>query len=90
MGNELVPSSQHQKTITDLGWESLENRRNKHELIIFFKVINGLASNNHLDLVPPIIQETTHYNLQNADDIQTLYARTSMYYTFFFPSTIRV
>ena len=78
-----------EKLLSDLGWESLQNRRNKHKLIIFYKIINGLAPNYLLDLVPPIIQETTNYNLRNADDIQTLHARTNLYYNSFFPSTIR-
>ena len=78
-----------EKLLTDLGWESLQNRRNKHTLIIFFKIIKGLAPNYLLDLVPPIIQETINNNLRNADDIQTLHARTNLYYNSFFPSTIR-
>ena len=52
-------------------------------------IINGLTPNYLLDLVPPIIQETTNYNLRNANDIQTLHARTNLYYNSFFPSTIR-
>ena len=74
-----------EKLLSDLGWESLQNRPN----IIFYKIINGLTSNYLLDLVPPIIQETTNYNLRNANDIQTLHARTNLYYNSFFPSTIR-
>ena len=78
-----------EKLLSDLGWESLQNRRNKHKLIIFYEMDNGLAPNYLLDLVPPIIQEITNYNLRNADDIQTLHARTNLYYNSFFPSTIR-
>ena len=78
-----------EKLLSDLGWKSLQNRRNKHKLVIFYKIINGLAPNYFLDLVPPIIQETTNYNLQNADDIQTLHARTNLYYNSLSPSTIR-
>ena len=78
-----------EKLLFDLGWESLQNRRKKHKLIIFYKIINGLAPNYLLDLVPSIIQETTNYNLRNADDIQTLHARTNLYYNSFFLSTIR-
>ena len=78
-----------EKLLSDLGWESLQNRRNKYKLIIFYKIINGLTPNYLLDLVPPIIQETTNYNLRKANDIQTLHARTNLYYNSFFPSTIR-
>ena len=78
-----------EKLLSDLGWESLQNRRNKHKLIIFYKIINGLTPNYLLDLVPPIIQETTNYNLRNASEIQTLHASTNLYYNSFFPSMIR-
>ena len=27
----------------DLGWESLQNRRNKHKLVIFCKILHGIA-----------------------------------------------
>ena len=37
----------------------------------------------------PLFQETTNCNLRNADDIQTLHARTNLYYNSFFPSVIR-
>ena len=67
-----------EKLLSDLGWESLENRRNKHKLIIFYKIVNGIAPNYLLNRVPPIIQETTNYNLRNADDIQTLHARKNL------------
>ena len=78
-----------EKLLSDLGLESLQNRRNKHKLIIFCKIINGPTPNYLLDLVPPIIQETINYNLLNTDDIQTLHALTNLYYNSFFPSTIR-
>ena len=78
-----------EKLLSDFGCESLQKRQNKHKLIIFYKIINGLAPNHILDLFPPIIKETTNYNLRNADDIQTLHARTNLYYNSFFPSTNR-
>ena len=70
-------------------WHQYNEPLNKHKLIPFYKIINGLAPNYLLDLVPPIIQETTNYNLWNTDDIQTLHVRTNLYYNSFFPSTIR-
>ena len=48
-----------EKLLSDLGWESLQNRRNKHKLIIFYKIINGLTPNYLLDLVPPNLLQPT-------------------------------
>ncbi|MEW8544911.1 MAG: reverse transcriptase family protein [Candidatus Thiodiazotropha sp.] len=77
------------KLFADLGWESLQSRRNKHKLVIFYKIMNGLTPDYLSDLVPPLIQDTTHYNLRNSNDTQTLHANTNLYFNSFFPSTIR-
>jgi hypothetical protein len=36
-------NSSRQKLFRELGWEILENRRNKHKLILFNKILNGLT-----------------------------------------------
>ena len=60
-----------EKLVVELGWDSLQNRRNKHKLVIFYKIMHGLSPNYLRDLVPPLVQETSNYNLRNANDIQT-------------------
>ena len=72
-----------EKLFSDLGWESLQSRRNKHKLIIFYKIINGLTPEYLTDLVPPLIQKTTRYNLRNSNDIQTMPIRTCTIIPFF-------
>ena len=37
----------------ETGWENLEARREKHKLIQFFKIINGLTPEYLQQLVPP-------------------------------------
>ena len=32
-----------EKLFADLGWESLQKRRNKHKLVIFYKILHGIA-----------------------------------------------
>ena len=75
--------------LSDLGWELLQDRRNKHKLIIFYKIIHGLTPTYFTDILPPLIQETTDYNLRNANDFRTLHANKNLYFNSFFPSTIR-
>ena len=55
-----------EKLFADLGWESLQKRRNKHKLVIFYKILHGIAPTYLSDIVPPLIQDTTTYNLRNA------------------------
>ena len=50
---------------------------------------------NHLtppylsSLVPPLISNFSRYNLRNANDIQTIDSRTTLYFNSFLPSVIR-
>ena len=51
--------------------------------------MNGLTPDYLLYCVPPLVQDTTIYNLRNSNDIQSLHANTNLFYNSFFPSTIR-
>ncbi|MCG8111689.1 MAG: hypothetical protein N0E59_13095 [Candidatus Thiodiazotropha taylori] len=63
-----------EKLLTDLGWDTLQARRNKHKLVIFYKLINGISPDYLRDFVPPLVQETTRYSLRHSNDIQTMAA----------------
>lgn len=78
-----------QRMFAELGWETLQERRNKHKLVIFYKIINGLAPNYLSELLPPLVMENNPYNLRNSNDIQSIRARTNLFFNSFFPSTIR-
>ena len=77
-----------QKLLSKLGWETLQERRSNHKLVIFYKVINGLTTDYLSDLLPPIVQYNVTYNLRNANNMRSLRARTNLYFNSF-PSTIR-
>ena len=78
-----------EKLFADLGWESLQKRRNKHKLVIFYKILHGIAPTYLSDIVPPLIQDTTTYNLRNAGNIQNYRVHTNFFSNSFFPSTVR-
>ena len=50
---------------------------------------HGLSPNYIRDLVPPLVQETTSYQLRNANDIQTFATNSELFYNSFFPSSVR-
>ena len=79
------------KLLSKLGWDTLQSRRDKHKLLAFYKIMNGLTPDYLRDLVPPLvrIQEASNYNLRNSDHIQTFHANTNLFYNSFLPSTIR-
>ena len=73
----------------ELGLESLQSRRNKHKLVVLYKILHGSALNYLADLIPPTVQETTRYSLRNSDHIQNYRTNTNLFLDSYFPSTIR-
>ena len=74
---------------TETGWETLESRRNKHKLTLFYKMKSGMSPHYLTTLIPPIVGNTSTYNLPNANDIGMVHANSQLYYNSFLPSVIR-
>ena len=70
-------------------WETLEERRRKSKLILFYKIINGLSPTYLSSLIPPSVSSVSSYSLRNSSDIQTIVCRTAQYFNSFLPSVIR-
>ena len=75
--------------LKETGWEPLSSRRRKHKLVLFYKMVNGLCPDYLHSLVPPTIGNTSRYNLRNINDLQTVHAKTQLYFNSFLPSVIR-
>lgn len=74
----------------ETGWETLEHRRQKHKLCLFYKMSNNLSPIYLTSLVPPNVENITPYNLRNSTDIRHTTSRTQLYYNSFLPSSIRL
>ena len=72
----------------ECGWESLSDRRRKHKLILFFKMVNNLAPTFLTSLVPQTVGQTSSYRLRNQNNLQNTFARTATYASPFLPSVI--
>ena len=46
----------------ETGGETLDARRNKHKLVLFYKMFNDLTPSYLLSLVPPLVQNASRYN----------------------------
>ena len=46
----------------ETGWESLETRRSKHKMCLFYKVNDSISPNYLSSLVPQSVETITHYN----------------------------
>ena len=79
-----------QSLLSDTGWESLTSRREKHKLVLFYKMIDSLAPEYLSPLVPPTVDNISQYNLRNETNLQTIPARSQQYYNSFLPPTTRM
>ena len=69
----------------ELGCKILGFRRQKHRLILFYKMINGLGL-DHLDqLIPSQVSHASSYILRNPEDYLTVRTNTQLYYNSFLP-----
>ena len=72
----------------ETGWETLSERRRKHKLILFYKMMNGLSPNYLNSLVPPTVGNSSVYNLRSPNNLRNIPCRTSFYKNSFLPAVI--
>ena len=53
----------------EIGWESLEERRQKHKLTLFYKMIHQLTPLYLSSLIPQSVSNISRYNLRNSSDL---------------------
>ena len=71
-------------------WETLESRRQKHKLILFYKMVNQLTPAYLSTLVPPLVSEVSSYNLRNSQNLSVPSSRTKLYAESFLPSVVHL
>ena len=75
-----------EKLYQELGWESLSNRRWYRRLVLFFKILNGLAPDYLSSLLPEMREQS--YALRNTSSIAVPKRRTDAFKNSFFPHCI--
>ena len=73
----------------EIGWETLEKRRNNHKLTLCYKMMNSLTPLYLKSLVPQPVSNLSRYNLHNSNYLQSINARTKQYYHSVLPSAVR-
>ena len=68
----------------ETGWDTLDSRRRKHKLTLFYKMYTNQTPPYLSTLVPPSVNTFSEYSLRNSNDTQTIHARTTLYYNSFF------
>ena len=73
---------------TESGWESLESRRHKHKLILFFKMVSNCVPEYLSSLIPEQVGQASQLNLRNSENFRNVNGRTAQYSRSFIPSVI--
>ena len=82
-----VRGTSHQKIYSESGFSTLRIRRQRHKLVMFFKLVNLNAPFYLLRLLPPLVAQRNPYNLRNPLTRDVPFCRTELYRRSFFPST---
>ena len=68
-------------------WEMLQDRREKHKLTHFFKIVNGMTPGYLRDRIPEVI--ATGHNTRHSQEIPLIFCQSEKRRKSFFPSTIQ-
>ena len=79
----------HAFLYNETGWETLSKRREKHRLILLYKIFNGHTPAYLRDLIPENVSNRNAYNVRSKQNISQVRAKTNTYNNSFFPATIR-
>ena len=73
--------------LSELGWESLQARRERRKLILFADIVHGNAPSYLQQDLPPSVQLRTQnrYQLRNRSDLSQFHTRTETFRNSFFP-----
>ena len=63
-------------------------KRQNYRLTLFYEMSNNLTPHQLSSRIPQSVGAIARYNLWNYNDLQTLEARTSLYYHSFLPTAI--
>ena len=74
------------KIYDELGWETLDHRRNFRRLTQFYKIMTGATPEYLRDPIPSLHGHLFGYRFSNVLDI--IYCRTLKYQSSFFPDTV--
>jgi hypothetical protein len=73
--------------LKELGWETLNSRRERHMLCMFYGLMNGQFPEHLSDILPQL--SVHNYSMRNSL-IPSIPCRTSRFYNSYFPSCVRL
>ena len=87
---KIVSGTSYHVIISELGWEPLNVRRNRRQLLFFSDIVHNHTPSYLCDDLPPSVQTRTgnRYQLRNNANLTNYRPRTETFRNSFFPSTL--
>ena len=82
-----VRGTSHQKLCEESGFCTLKERRKRHKLILFHKMVNGVCRDYLSDLLPPLVSTRNPYHRRRPLERVISPHKTDIYQKSFIPST---
>lgn len=79
-----------QKLYDETRWEKLTDRRKRHKLLYFHKMVNNTAPQYHINLVPNHVGSRHEHSTRQTNDLLNINTITSLYAGYFLPSSIKL
>ena len=86
----LVKGTSHNAIYSESGFCSLWDRREKHKLLMYFKIVNGYSPAYLANSLPPLITDVNPYHRRRPHDRLAPQYDSAVYNNSFFPSTTRI
>ena len=87
-----IKHTSHSIIYNELGWERLSKRRERFKLLLFHKMVHGIAPKYLQDMLPQTVAERNSYQVRNASGLSQSIVRTrlSLFEHSFLPSSIKL
>lgn len=82
-----VRGTSHQKLYEESGFCSLEKRRERHKIIFYYKIINGMCPDYLLSILPGLVADGNPYHRRRLLERNVPRCKTELYKKSFVPST---
>jgi hypothetical protein len=79
-----------QKLCEETGWEKLLERREKHKLILLYKIVNNQAPGYLINVLPDRVVNRHNHNTRQSANILEISSKTKFYSDYFLPSSIKL
>ncbi len=85
-----VRGTSHEKLYKESGFCSLKERRKRHKIIFYFKLVHGLCPSYLNDLLPKLVSEVNPYHHRRPQERVVPQHHTEIYRKSFFPATTQL